>query len=58
MRNYFYLVLFHISIISNTLFAQEIEEITVTGSYIGSKSEKISVKVIDETAFNLSLIHI
>ena len=52
MRNYFYLVLFLISIISNTLFAQEIEEITVTGSYIGSKSEKISVKVIDETAFN------
>ncbi len=52
MRNYFYLVLFLISIISNTLFAQEIEEITVTGSYIGSKSEKINVKVIDETAFN------
>ncbi len=32
--------------------AQEIEEITVTGSYIGSKFEKISVQVIDETEFN------
>jgi len=39
-------------LISNNLFAQNIEEITVTGSYIGSKSEKISVEVIDETEFN------
>jgi len=52
MRNYFYLYTFFVLIISNNLFAQEIEEITVIGSYIGSKSDKISVEVIDETQFN------
>ena len=52
MRNYFYLYTFFVLIISNNLFAQEIEEITVIGSYIGSKSDKISVEVIDETEFN------
>ena len=39
MRNYFYLHTFFVLIISNNLFAQEIEEITVIGSYIGSKSD-------------------
>ena len=52
MKNYFYLYTFFVLIISNNLFAQEIEEITVIGSYIGSKSDKISVEVIDETEFN------
>ena len=52
MRNYFYLYTFFVLIISNNLFAQEIEEITVIGSYIGSKSDKISVEVIGETEFN------
>jgi len=52
MRNYFYLYTFFVLIISSNLFAQEIEEITVIGSYIGSKSDKISVEVIDETEFN------
>ncbi len=51
MKN-FYLYAVSIVLISNNLFAQEIEEITVTGSYIGSKSEKISVQVIDETEFD------
>ena len=51
MKN-FYLYVVSIVLISNNLFAQEIEEITVTGSYIGSKSEKISVQVIDETEFD------
>ncbi len=51
MKN-FYLYAVSIVLISNTLFAQEIEEITVTGSYIGSKSEKISVQVIDDTEFD------
>ena len=52
MKNYFYLYTFFVLIISNNLFAQEIEEITVIGSYIGSKSDKISVEVIGETEFN------
>ena len=52
MKNYFYLYTFFVLIISNNLFAQEIEEITVIGRYIGSKSDKISVEVIDETKFN------
>ena len=52
MKNFFYLHILSIFLISNNLFAQEIEEITVTGSYIGSVSEKISVEVIDETEFN------
>ena len=52
MRNYFYLYTFFALIISSNLFAQEIEEITVIGSYIGSKSDKISVEVIGETEFN------
>ena len=52
MKNHFYLYAASIVLISNNLFAQEIEEITVTGSYIGSKSEKISVQVIDETEFD------
>ena len=51
MKN-FYLYAVSIVLISNNLLAQEIEEITVTGSYIGSKSEKISVQVIDETEFD------
>ena len=49
MKKLFLLVILSLSI--NT-YGQEIEEITVTGSYIGSKSEKISVQVIDETEFN------
>ena len=49
MKKLFLLVILSLSI--NT-FSQEIEEITVTGSYIGSKSEKISVQVIDESEFN------
>ena len=52
MRNYFYLYTFFVLIISSNLFAQEIEEITVIGSYIGSKSDKISIEVIGETEFN------
>ena len=50
-HNLYLFAIFSIFIINNT-FAEDIEEITVTGSYIGSKSEKISVEVIDETEFN------
>ena len=52
MKKFFYLYALSIVLISNNLFAEEIDEITVTGSYIGSKSEKISVQVIDENEFN------
>ena len=52
MKYNLYLYAIFSVLISNNLFAQNIEEITVTGSYIGSKSEKISVEVINETDFN------
>ena len=52
MKYNLYLYVIVSVLISNNLFAQSIEEITVTGSYIGSQSGKISVEVIDETKFN------
>ena len=37
---------------SISLVADEIEEIKVTGSYIGSRSNEIGTEVIDQSDFN------
>ena len=34
------------------LMAEEIEEIKVTGSYIGTRSNEIGTEIIDQSAFN------
>jgi iron complex outermembrane receptor protein len=34
------------------IYAQEIEEISVTGSYIGTEAEKLSIQVIDQSDYN------
>jgi iron complex outermembrane receptor protein len=49
MKKEFLLV---ISFFSIGIYAQEIEEISVTGSYIGTEAEKLSIQVIDQSDYN------